>query len=192
MDRRRAGLLYGLGMTFPAFIPDWLPWWAVLAVLVPVALYALAFLAMPFSVLGLKGRLEGLEARLDEIQAEVRALALRLPERGMYLSEAPAPRPPIPPTAHDAPRPRPPERRAARDEAQDDTQADWRDRPHDGAAAPDPSAPPARRSLRAEPRLESPRPAQPGRIAPRLEPRRPHAPESRTDPRTGPRTDWPR
>ena len=35
---------------------------------------------MPFSVFGVKGRLDGVEARLDEIQAEIRALSLRLPE----------------------------------------------------------------------------------------------------------------
>ncbi len=46
------------------------------------ALFALAFLAMPFSVFGLKGRLDGVEARLDEIQREIRSLALRLPEPG--------------------------------------------------------------------------------------------------------------
>ncbi len=48
--------------------------------LVPALLYALAFLFMPFSVLGVKGRLDAIEARLDEIQGEIRSLALRLPE----------------------------------------------------------------------------------------------------------------
>ena len=45
-------------------------------------LYALAFLFMPFSVIGVKGRLDVIEARLDEIQGEIRHLALRLPEVG--------------------------------------------------------------------------------------------------------------
>ena len=68
-------------MTLPFTLPDWVPWWVSLVVLVPVILLGLAFLFMPFSVFGLKGRLEGVEARLDEIQGEIRSLALRLPER---------------------------------------------------------------------------------------------------------------
>jgi hypothetical protein len=74
------------------------------AVLVPVLLYLLIFLLMPFSVFGVKGRLEGLEARLDEIQSEIRLLTLRLPEtgRGRYddMPIHPEPgAPPIPPAA---------------------------------------------------------------------------------------------
>jgi len=57
-----------------------LPWWLTLAILVPLALYALLFLAMPFSVFGVKGRMEAIEARLDEIQEETRSLAIRSPE----------------------------------------------------------------------------------------------------------------
>ena len=58
-------------------------------------IFLLAFLALPFNVFGVKGRLELIEARLDEIQGEIRALALRLPEAG----DAPSLRPPIPPAA---------------------------------------------------------------------------------------------
>lgn len=68
-------------MTLPYTLPDWVPWWVSLVVIVPAILLALAFLCMPFSVFGVKGRLEGVEARLDEIQGEIRSLALRLPER---------------------------------------------------------------------------------------------------------------
>jgi hypothetical protein len=66
----------------PSFLqlPGGLPWWGTLAILVPVALYGLLFLAMPFSVFGTKSRLEQIDARLDEIQEEIRGLALRLPE----------------------------------------------------------------------------------------------------------------
>ncbi len=67
-------------MTMPFVLPDWLPWWVPILVLIPALLYALAFLFMPFGVIGVKGRLEAIEARLDEIQAEIRSLALRLPE----------------------------------------------------------------------------------------------------------------
>ena len=69
-------------MTLPFTLPDWLPWWVPIVLLVPALLYALAFLFMPFSVIGVKGRLDVIEARLDEIQGEIRHLALRLPEVG--------------------------------------------------------------------------------------------------------------
>ncbi|MBU6499648.1 MAG: hypothetical protein KGQ40_14060 [Rhodospirillales bacterium] len=78
-------------MTLPFVLPVWLPWWAALAVLLPLALYVLALLAMPFSVLGLRGRLDRIEARLDEIQGEIRALAPLLPDDE---EEEPAEEPP--------------------------------------------------------------------------------------------------
>ncbi|APH53559.1 Hypothetical protein GbCGDNIH9_0331 [Granulibacter bethesdensis] len=73
-------------MTIPFSLPDWAPSWLTFAVLVPALLYMLVFLLMPFSVFGVKSRLDNLEARLDEIQGEIRALTLRLPEpiRGQY------------------------------------------------------------------------------------------------------------
>jgi hypothetical protein len=105
-------------MTLPFNLPLWLPWWLPLVLLVPALLWLLAFLAVPFSVIGVKSRLDGLEARLDEIQAEIRTLALRLPEAGpavdfdeLYTAPEPvepakrAPvvmsRPPIPPAVHE-------------------------------------------------------------------------------------------
>lgn len=108
-------------MTLPFTLPDWLPWWVPLVLVVPALLYALAFLFMPFSVIGVKGRLDVIEARLDEIQGEIRSLALRLREpgaadhRGVDFEEVYAPRredatshgtpipprPPIPPAAHE-------------------------------------------------------------------------------------------
>ena len=69
-------------------LPDWVPPWAQLAILVAALLFGLMFLLMPFAVFGVKGRLDLLEARLDEIQGEIRSLALRLPEPG--LDDAPA------------------------------------------------------------------------------------------------------
>jgi hypothetical protein len=111
-------------MTLPFSLPDWVPWWLPFLVLVPGLLYALAFLLMPFSVFGVKGRLEAVEARLDEIQAEIRHLALRLPEPlevGGYEEDLPSlhplrdraanagGRPPIPPAPQvsaDEPAPR--------------------------------------------------------------------------------------
>ena len=78
-------------MTFPPTLPDWLPWWLAIAVLVPALIFLLAFLAMPFNVFGVKSRLEQIDARLDEIQGEIRALALRLPEAGVGHSAGPPP-----------------------------------------------------------------------------------------------------
>lgn len=69
-------------MISPLPLPDWVPPWAQLAVLVVILLFGLMFLLMPFAVFGVKGRLELIEARLDEIQGEIRSLSLRLPEPG--------------------------------------------------------------------------------------------------------------
>lgn len=65
-----------------ALTPPGLPDWAGLVLLGVLALVALAYLLMPFSVFGVKGRLDTIEARLDEIQTEIRTLALRLSEPG--------------------------------------------------------------------------------------------------------------
>jgi hypothetical protein len=59
-----------------------LPAWTGLVLLILLVLVGLAYLLMPFSVFGVKGRLEAIEAQLDEIQTELRTLALRLPEPG--------------------------------------------------------------------------------------------------------------
>jgi hypothetical protein len=104
-------------MTPPLVVPDWIPWWVPTILLVLALLWLLAFLLVPFSVIGLKSRMDGLEARLDEIQAEIRRLTLRLPDpvRPVEFDElyaAPPPpessrrapgltRPPIPPAAYD-------------------------------------------------------------------------------------------
>lgn len=55
-----------------------LPEWTGLLALLVLLLLGLAFLLMPFSVFGVKGRLDSLEAQLDEIQADLRGLAVRL------------------------------------------------------------------------------------------------------------------
>lgn len=115
-------------MTIPVALPDWVPWWVPIVLLLPALLWALAFLVMPFGVLGLKSRLDLLEARLDEVQNEIRLLSLRLPAgpREVDFADVYAPiatvtarraqpdpeperartpplpeRPPIPPAAHD-------------------------------------------------------------------------------------------
>ncbi len=77
-------------MTLPFILPDWLPAWAFLLLALPVLLFALAFLLMPFSVFGVKSRLESLESQIDSLHEEVRNLAIR--STGM-LGTAPPARP---------------------------------------------------------------------------------------------------
>jgi hypothetical protein len=66
-----------LPFSLPFTLPDWLPTWAFLLLALPVLLYLLVFLVMPFSVFGVKSRLESLERQLDDIQDELRHIANR-------------------------------------------------------------------------------------------------------------------
>jgi hypothetical protein len=61
----------------PFALPDWMPDWLFLLLALPVLLYALAFLLMPFSVFGVKARLEALEAQIDALHEDVRMMAMR-------------------------------------------------------------------------------------------------------------------
>jgi hypothetical protein len=143
-------------MSLPFALPDWVPWWVPLVLLLPALLYALAFLFMPFSVIGVKARLEVIEARLDEIQNEIRHLALRLPAGSdrpdfdeVYTSpvmggprtERLAERPPIPPAPHDLAR------------GPDEDELDYRP-PPPANARPGRRAEPVIRQARTEPRLD--------------------------------------
>ena len=97
-------------MTSPLPLPDWVPVWVHVAILLVGLLFALLFLLMPFSVFGVKGRLEAIDARLDEIQGEIRSLSLRLPEPGDddgYTPVRGGLRPPIPPLGPGMERPPP-------------------------------------------------------------------------------------
>jgi hypothetical protein len=76
-----------IGMLGFLQLPSTVPWWLLLAALIPVGLYVLLFLAIPFSVFGLKGRLESIEARLDDMHADIRGVALQLAERGLPESD---------------------------------------------------------------------------------------------------------
>jgi hypothetical protein len=145
-------------MTLPFALPAWLPWWLPIVMLVPGLLWILAFLAVPFSVVGLKARLDGLEAQLDDIHAEIRTLMLRMPESGRAvdfdeLYTAPKPdeaaergamgsRPPIPPPLHELEEPEDEDERAQLPDAP---------RPDERAE------PPSRAERRLEPRLDWPR-----------------------------------
>lgn len=125
----------------PSFLqlPGGLPWWVTLAILVPVALYALLFLAMPFSVFGVKGRMESIEARLDEIQEEIRGLSIRLGEPMATRSDL---------AMHDSSRPPPIAPAPVIEEP---------DLPRFRATPPDTRRGPQARPPRSEPRLDWPR-----------------------------------
>jgi hypothetical protein len=71
-----------MNLTLPFTLPAWLPPWAFLLLAVPVLLYALLVLIMPFSTFGLKHRFDRLESQLEDIQEELRQLANRKPARG--------------------------------------------------------------------------------------------------------------
>ncbi len=95
-------------------LPDWMPWWAVVAILVPAAFYLALFLLMPFSTFGLRAKLREMEGQIEALHEEIRGLTLRLPERGPGLRGRGLPglddddeplQPPIPPAARE-PRPR--------------------------------------------------------------------------------------
>ncbi len=150
-------------MTMPFSLPDWLPWWAPIVVAVPVGLYLLVFLVMPFSVVGLKGRLDLIDARLDEIQGEIRMLSLRLPEPVAASDDRPATsgsaarsaRPPVAPApGADLRRLAPPSRQHeqpgySRSSRNDDERGAGDDGGPRGGAP--------NRPVRAEPRLDWPR-----------------------------------
>ncbi|HWL80821.1 MAG TPA: hypothetical protein VNR89_07710 [Roseomonas sp.] len=70
------------GLVTSLAIPG-MPEWTGLLLLLLGLLCAAAFLLMPFSVFGVKARLEALEVQLDEIQGELRELALRLEDPAM-------------------------------------------------------------------------------------------------------------
>ena len=90
-----------------------LPEWTGVAALIALLLVGLAYLLMPFSVFGVKGRLDAIEAQLDEIRDEIRGLSIRMsdgprrsaaedwvdPPRARDPEEQPRAGPPIPPPA---------------------------------------------------------------------------------------------
>ena len=142
-------------------IPEWLPSWVQLVILVLILLWALSLLAMPFSVFGLKSRLEAIETRLDDIHAELRQIGARGISGGpvadyddVYPARMAEPRsvdrilsrPPVPPARHDLYPMHDPEPLG--------------DPMLEDRAPPSPNARPARRAepaarpMRAEPRLD--------------------------------------
>jgi len=84
----------------PFALPDWMPPWAALIIAIVAALYALLFLIMPFSVFGVKGRIDALEAQIEALHDEVRMLTMR----AAGIIPAPDPREEIPRPVRPAPR----------------------------------------------------------------------------------------
>ena len=58
-------------------LPDWLPWWLPAALAIPLGLYLLMALLMPFGTFGVKSRLEDIETQLEELRGDVRELLQR-------------------------------------------------------------------------------------------------------------------
>lgn len=140
-------------------LPEWLPAWVQLVVLVLILLWGLCLLAMPFSVFGVKSRLEAIESRLDELHAELQRSGGRRPMPGpetdydeVYPARITEPRadrvlsrPPIPPARHEL---------YTTYDQEPAGEPPLEDRP-----PPSPTARPARRAeparpVRAEPRLD--------------------------------------
>ena len=82
-------LPFALG-TLP--LPDWLPWWVPAVLAIPLVLYLLLALLVPFGTFGVKSRLDDIELQLEELRGDVRELAMRL---------APADEPPRQPEPRD-------------------------------------------------------------------------------------------
>jgi hypothetical protein len=64
-------------MNLPFTLPDWMPSWALLLLALPALLWILAFLLVPFSVFGVKARLEALENQIDAMHEDLRMMAMR-------------------------------------------------------------------------------------------------------------------
>jgi hypothetical protein len=60
-------------------LPDWAPGWLGPVLMILGALFALAFLLMPFTVFSLKSRLDQIEMKLDELHAEFQSMTVAEP-----------------------------------------------------------------------------------------------------------------
>ena len=80
-----------------SLFPQWMPPWAQAALLVGGMLFALVWLLVPFAVFGVKGRLDNLAVQLDDLQAQLRVMAMGLnsapPAAGETLPDMLDPRP---------------------------------------------------------------------------------------------------
>jgi hypothetical protein len=78
-----------------------LPEWTGLIALLILLLLAVCLLVMPFSVFGVKGRLDSIEAQLDDLRAELRVMTARQaePRRDTWEATPNIPEPYAPPPA---------------------------------------------------------------------------------------------
>jgi len=132
-------------------LPDWAPGWLGPVLVILGALFALAFLLMPFTVFSLKSRLEQIELKLEDIHADLQALAAPgSAARAAYAWPEPAAAKPVAPAeripAHPPIPPAPPRYQPERAPIE---------RPASVRAPVDPSREEPRR--RAEPKLNWPR-----------------------------------
>ncbi|MCE2564098.1 hypothetical protein [Komagataeibacter sp. FNDCF1] len=171
-----------------SLFPQWMPPWAQAVLLVGGVLLALVWLLVPFAVFGVKGRLDGLAIQIDDLQAELRVLAMGLnapaappaasPAGPEPLADAPSPRhaqPAAPLWEPEPPRPATMPARPDHAEGDSDIPAYARRAPH-APRQPAATAPPAM-PLR-------PEPAEPPRVRDVAEewPSRPVAPAAPAHP----------
>ncbi|GBQ67814.1 hypothetical protein AA15237_0247 [Komagataeibacter xylinus NBRC 15237] len=74
-----------------------MPAWAQAVLLVGGMLFILLWMLVPFAVFGVKGRLDNLAIQLDDLQAELRVLAERVPAPTVVDAPVWEPAPPAPP-----------------------------------------------------------------------------------------------
>jgi hypothetical protein len=63
--------------SLPFALPDWMPGWVFLILALIGLLWLLAFLLMPFSVIGVKSRIEALEAEVASLREDLRLMGMR-------------------------------------------------------------------------------------------------------------------
>ncbi len=172
-------------LNLPFTLPGWMPSWLFLLLVLPALLWALAFLLMPFSVFGLKARLEALEEQIASLHEDLRVMTLRA-SGGL---------PPAPPEFH-APEFHAPEFHAPEFHAYDEVPAFSRIKRapvvHEEPMMPPPRpAQPAPRPVQPPPPpvQPTPRPVQPLSARERLSPTPAPAPAPKPFRRTEPRLD---
>lgn len=171
----------------------WFPWWAQLLAGVILLGLGVAYLLMPFSVFGVKPRLEEIELQLGEIRAELRVIAMRLsgddvprPARPTEFAPPPQPAPASPASVApvQGPAPMGPSRPHVEPSAEP-LRAD----PRVARASDDWAAPHDAGSRSVPPRVAPVRLNDPWAPAARAEPERPRtAPPSERDPYDRPQT----
>ncbi|MBB2204981.1 hypothetical protein [Gluconacetobacter takamatsuzukensis] len=140
-------------MPFP--FSDWMPWWLQLALLILGMLFLFLWMLVPFAVFGVKGRLDALALQIEDLQAELRVLAVQPEDRVPVSAPAPRPAPAAAPVVEPV-APAPPPARPPGPVATSDAYVARPERPVSARPTrfdPPPSAP---ASVRAAPPVEPP------------------------------------